>query len=285
MRRSLLFIPASHPAMIQNADVFDADGIIFDLEDAVDVSIKDAARDLITSYLRQVKTLNTEVLIRINHTNFDTLELDVKTTFSAQVDTYVCPKASVDALLFLDQLLTRLEQNENLNKKIQLLPIIESAKALLDLENIAKCPRVTGLILGAEDLATDMELERTDSGIEIMYARSQIVLVAKAYQIEAIDTPYTNTQDMNGLKADSLMAKRLGMQAKLAIHPNQIFTINETFSVTQKQINDAKKILKAYELKQSGVFSLDGKMIDEPIIERARKIISKAKKWGQIGEE
>jgi citrate lyase subunit beta / citryl-CoA lyase len=285
MRRSLLFIPASHPAMIQNADVFDADGIIFDLEDAVDVSIKDAARDLITSYLRQVKTLNTEVLIRINHTNFDTLELDVKTTFSAQVDTYVCPKASVDALLFLDQLLTRLEQNENLNKKIQLLPIIESAKALLDLENIAKCPRVTGLILGAEDLATDMELERTDSGIEIMYARSQIVLVAKAYQIEAIDTPYTNTQDMNGLKADSLMAKRLGMQAKLAIHPNQIFTINETFSVTQKQINDAKKILKAYELKQTGVFSLDGKMIDEPIIERARKIISKAKKWGQIGEE
>jgi citrate lyase subunit beta / citryl-CoA lyase len=285
MRRSLLFIPASHPAMIQNADVFDADGIIFDLEDAVEVSVKDAARDLISSYLKKTYDLKAEILIRVNHSNFDILERDVKATLSNKITSYVLPKASVESLLFLDQLLLALEKKENIKKKIHVLPIIESAKALLDLENIAKCPRVNGLILGAEDLATDMEIDRTDSGIEIMYARSQMVLVAKANHIEAIDTPFTNTQDMSGLKADALMAKRLGMQAKLAIHPNQIHIINETFSVSQEQIDYAKKVLKAYEIHQKGVFSLDGKMIDEPIIERARKILLKAKKWGQIGEE
>jgi citrate lyase subunit beta / citryl-CoA lyase len=271
MRRSLLFIPASNPAMIQNADIFDADGIIFDLEDSVQMSQKDAARDLLSAFLKETKMNNTEILVRINNIDLNSIKLDIETVFTKKLNTIVLPKASVDSIYFLDQCLAVLEKKHHIDHKIHILPIIETASALLDLQNIAKCPRVDGLLLGAEDLATDLEIERTLSGLEILYARSQIVVVAKANQIDAIDTPFIDTTNMAGLASDALMAKRLGMQAKLAIHPNQIELINETFSMSKAEIDNAKKIIEAFNKYQKGVFSLDGKMIDEPIIERARK--------------
>jgi citrate lyase subunit beta/citryl-CoA lyase len=138
--------------------------------------------------------------------------------------------------------------------------------------------RVNGILLGAEDLSSDMQFERTFVGDEILYPRAKIAYACAAYGIDAIDTPFVDVHNLDGLLKDSLRAKNLGMNAKSAIHPNQISIINKTFSPTQKQIENALKIELAAK-SNKGVFSLDGKMVDKPIIERSKKILEKARKY------
>jgi len=283
MRRSLLFIPANAPAMLQNADVFAADAVIFDLEDSVLIDQKDAANELLKQYLVQFSNLNMEKIVRINGVDTPFFEHDLKQIVSDQIDTIMLPKATKKAVEMVSNLLDKIEKMKKMKKKISLIPIIELAISFIEIHEIASNSRVSGLLLGAEDLATDLEVERTEVGHEIFYARSQVIITAKAYKIDAIDTPYTNTQSHEGLIADAMFAKSLGMNAKACIHPNQIDEVNRIFSPTEKEILYAKKVLLAYEdahNNQKGVFSVDGKMIDKPIIERSQKLIEKAKKWG-----
>ncbi|MBU1094804.1 MAG: CoA ester lyase [Firmicutes bacterium] len=282
MRRSLLFIPANSPAMLQNADVFASDSVIFDLEDAVVLSEKDAALSLVNEYLKKFEFDNLEIIIRIN--GLDTLlsknELD--TIVNDKIDTVMLPKATYETTLQLSKMLEKIEKQKKLTKKIGIIPIIELAKSVIEVNQIASVRGVTGLLLGGEDLATDLEVERTEQGLEILLSRSMVVLAAKANQIDAIDTPYTQTQNDEGLLKDTLFAKSLGMSAKVCIHPNQIETINQVFSPNEDEIAYAEKILNAVSQNMNnhkGAFSVDGKMIDKPIIERAQKLLEKAKKW------
>ena len=283
MRRSLLFIPANAPAMLQNADVFAADAVIFDLEDSVLIDQKDAANELLKQYLVQFSHLSMEKIVRVNGVDTTFFELDLKQIVSDQIDTIMLPKATKKAMDIVSSLLDKIEKSKKMKKKMSLIPIIELAISLIEIHEIASNPRVSGLLLGAEDLATDLEVERSEVGQEIFYARSQVIITAKAHKIDAIDTPYTNTQSQEGLVADAIFAKSLGMNAKACIHPNQIDEVNRIFSPSEKEILYAKKVLLAYEdamNNQKGAFSVDGKMIDKPIIERSQKLIEKAKKWG-----
>ncbi len=285
MRRSLLFIPANSPAMLQNADIFAADGIIFDLEDAVVVSEKDAALSLLDQYLSTFNLENLEIIIRINNlsTSFSPDELAI--IINDRIDTVMLPKATYQDTLSFSKLLDKVSTQKHLSKTITIIPIIESAISVIEVNEIASVPRVSGLLLGGEDLATDLEVQRTEKGLEILLSRSMVVLAAKANRIDAIDTPYTHIQNEDGLIFDSKFAKGLGMNAKVCIHPNQIDTINEIFSPSQLEIDDAKKIMLALsqmDLNQKGAFSIDGKMIDKPIIERAKKLLEKAEKWKLI---
>lgn len=283
MRRSLLFIPSNSPAMLQNADIFAADAIIFDLEDAIAITEKDAARILLDQYLNKFSLNQTEVIIRINSIDSEIGFDDLNKIVSDQIDTIMLPKASKEDLYILNEYLSKIELNKQLCKKIQVIPIIELASSIIDLKEIASAPRVNGLLLGAEDLSTDLEVARTEHGIEIQYARSVVVMYAKAYKIDAIDTPYTNTKDETGLIKDAQYASSLGMNAKACIHPNQIETVNTVFSPNPKDVEHAKKVMIAYEQAQKegkGAFSVDGKMVDKPIIERAKLLIKKAEKWG-----
>ncbi len=279
MRKSLLFIPGNSPAMLQNADVFGADGVILDLEDAVIISEKDNARNLVKSYLEYFDFNNLEIVIRIN--GLDTIygESDLEKLPLAKINTIMLPKATVGYLQKLDEILTKLEKKQKVEKNINVIPIIESAGAVLDLENIAKCNRVNGLLLGGEDLASDLEVERTKEGLEILYARSKMAVVGKALKIDCIDTPFTDTLNDEGLKADGYFSKGLGFNAKACIHPNQVNIVNEVYLPTEADVKWAKRVLIALEKAEKagkGAFSLDGKMIDEPIIKRARKILEKA---------
>ena len=136
-----------------------------------------------------------------------------------------------------------------------------------------------------EDLTSDMEVLRTKKGVEIEYPRARVAMACKAYKIDAIDTPFTDVTDNPGLKEDALHAMQLGMNCKAAIHPNQLDTINEVFMPSMTQIIWASRVMKANEdanAKGLGVFSLDGKMVDKPVLDRARKILAKAKKFGAI---
>jgi citrate lyase subunit beta/citryl-CoA lyase len=283
MRRSLLFIPSNSPAMLQNADIFSADSIIFDLEDAVAITEKDSARTLLEHYLKTFDLKNIEIIIRINAMESKYALEDIDQVVCDQIDTIMLPKANAADIKILSNYLDKTESAKQMKKKTKIIPIIELASSLLELKEIASSPRVDGLLLGAEDLSTDLEVPRSDSGIEILYARSIVVIHAKAYRIDAIDTPFTNTKDEEGLIRDSKFAASLGMNAKACIHPNQIDIVNQVFMPSIKEIEYAKKVLMAYEdaLKLGkGAFSVDGKMVDKPIIERAKILIKKAEKWG-----
>lgn len=282
MRRSLLFIPANSPAMLQNADVFNADCVIFDLEDAVLVSEKDAALSLVSEYLKKFQFEKLEIIIRINGLDTSFSKDDLNTVVSDHIDTIMLPKATYESTLKLSEMIQQIEKQKKLSKQIGIIPIIELAKSVIEINQIASISRVTGLLLGGEDLATNLEVERTEQGLEILFSRSMVVLAAKANQIDAIDTPYTQTQNEEGLLKDALFAKGLGMNAKSCIHPNQIDTVNTVFSPSEKEIEYAKKVIDALSKNQDnqkGAFSIDGKMIDKPIIERAQKLLEKAKTW------
>ena len=278
MRRSLLFIPGNNPGMLQSSDIFSSDAVIFDLEDAVSGTEKDSARSLVTNYLKAFRP-NIEIVIRIN--GFDTpfyLD-DLNAVLNCDIDAIMLPKARVHDILTLEEII------KSFKKDVKIIPIIEQAISLIEVEEIAKCELVDGILLGAEDYTKDLEVARTKEGNEIFYARCRVINACKAYKIDAIDTPFTDTNDEEGLLKDTKFAKSLGMNAKSAIHPNQIEVINKVFTPTEKEIEYATRVLIARDeafKKGLGVFSLDGKMVDKPVIERAEKVIEKAKRFGVL---
>jgi citrate lyase subunit beta/citryl-CoA lyase len=282
MRRSLLFIPANTPAMMQNADVFEADAVIFDLEDAVQLTEKDAAVDLFVQFVNQFKLKDIEIIVRINGLDTPYGEDNLRRIVSNHIDTIMLPKATVQSTAYCEGLIRKIEKKHKMTKEIQIIPIIERAISVIEAYEIASFERVNGLLLGAEDLSTDLEVERTEEGTEILFARSMVIMAAKANGIDAIDTPYTSTHHIQGLEKDARFAKSLGMNAKACIHPNQIDAVNHVFSPSMEAILHAKRIIEAEQeaiKQQRGAFSVDGKMVDKPIIERARKILEKAKQW------
>lgn len=282
MRRSMLFIPGNNPSMLQNSDVFESDSIIIDLEDAVNVMEKDSARNLVKCYLDNLKNKSSELVIRINGLDTDYYLDDLNQIVCEKIDAIMLPKAHVNDLKKLDEILNSLEKERNIVKMIKIIPIVELAESLLEVETMAFQNRVDGILLGAEDFTSDLEVTRTKDGEEIFYARNRIAVACAAAKIDAIDTPFTDTKDNLGLEMDCEKAISLGMKSKSCIHPNQIETVNEMFSPSQKTIDWAKRILQAKidaDKKGLGAFSVDGKMVDKPIIERAQKILKKAEKY------
>ncbi len=280
MKRSILFIPGNNPSMIQDSYIFDADGIIYDLEDAVAFSQKDSARIIVKSFVESGLIEDKEVIIRINDIDSKYYEDDVNLIVSNYIDTIMLPKATEASVLALASKLDEIEEAKEMSKRIKIIPIIELGQSVLEVERIVPHQRVSGVLLGAEDLSFDLGIMRTKEGAEIEYVRSKIVIAAKSYKKDAIDTPFTDVNDDEGLLKDAKRAKLLGMNAKACIHPRQARAINEVFSPSTFDIDYAKRVLKGFEEAQKvglGVFSLDGKMIDRPIIERAQNVILKAR--------
>ena len=285
MRRSLLFMPGNNPAMLQNSDLFESDGVIFDLEDAVSVTEKDSARILVSEFLKSKDSFPMEVIIRINGLDTDFYQADLSAVVSDKIDTIMLPKATVKDLQELNEILSKLENERKLTKKISVIPIIELTKSVLEIEEIVKQERVNGVLLGAEDLTSDLDVLRTKQGDEILYPRMRLAIACSAYKIDSIDTPFTDVNDEQGLISDSNKALSLGFTSKSAIHPSQVAIINQIFVPSPEKIKWALRVQQATETaskKGLGVFSLDGKMVDKPIIDRANKILQKAKRYNLI---
>lgn len=269
--------------MIQNAIVFDADAIIFDLEDAVALSQKDAARIIVNEFISSSFGFNKEIIVRVNGPDTPYFEDDIKMVVSNNIGAIMLPKATEATVRLLEARLEEIELNKNIPKKISIIPIIELAKSVLEIERIASLNRISGMLLGAEDLSLDMGIIRTKPGDEIQYVRSKLAVACKAYNIDAIDTPFVDVNDDEGLIADTKRARLLGMDSKSCIHPRQASIVNKVFSPSNFDIEYAKKVLLGYEEARKvglGVFSLEGKMIDKPIVERAQRVIARAKRFG-----
>lgn len=271
MSRSYLFIPGNTPSMIQNLDVFESDCIILDLEDSVLDYDKDAARILVSEFLKKYEFTNTEIFIRINDAESINFKEDVLQTNTLNIQGYVLPKADIDSI----------DKLRSLTGK-EIIPIIESPKSLLQLEQIVQKYQIRGILFGAEDFTKELGISRTLEGTEILYIRSKIAITCNAFNKESIDTPYVNAHDEEGIYIDARNAKNLGFTAKSCIHPNHVDAINDTFSPSEQEITEALRIIKKAETSEKGAFSLDGKMIDVPIIKKAEKTIEKAKKYNLI---
>ena len=286
MRRSLLFMPGNNPAMLQNSDVFDADAVIYDLEDAVSPTEKDSARNLVSAFLSaRKKPFPMEIVVRINGLDTDYYLADLKAVVSDKIDTIMLPKATVKYLKELDEILAEIEKEKGLSKKIGVIPIIELSVSVLEIDEIVKMPRVNGVLLGAEDLTSDLEVSRTKKGDEILYPRQKLAYACSAYKIDSIDTPFTDVADEEGLEKDCRFVCGIGLTSKAAIHPNQVGVINSIFVPSQDKIKWALRVEEASKNaleKGLGVFSLDGKMVDKPVMERAKKILLKAKRYNLI---
>ncbi len=268
--KTLLFMPGNNPGMLQSSDILGADGIIIDLEDAVAITEKDSARILVREYLNTFET-KSDVFVRINPLDTPFFYEDLESIKDLDIKGVVLPKASVDSMEALDKFLT----DNNLN--FDVIGLVETSLGLeMSLQILSKSKYVKGVLLGAEDLTLDLGAKRTKKSDEIAYARSRIIAVAKALQIEAIDTPWTDTDDYEGLKADTLNAKDLGMTGKALISPRHVDIVNGIFAPSEKEVQYALRVVegvKAANEKGLGAFSLDGKMVDAPIIKRALNLL------------
>jgi len=279
IRRSRLYIPGNNPSIMQNIAVFGADTVILDLEDAVAPPEKDAARILVKYALENVDFGRTERGVRINPLNTPFGKKDLDMVLSSDVELIFLPKTeSAEDVKELCSLIG--------DREICISPIIETAKGVLNAYEIASAdPRVVMLCFGAEDFTRDIGAERTREGKELFWARSMIVMGAKAAGIQASDTVFSDINDMDGLIQETRFAKSLGFDGKGLIHPSQIEPVHMVFSPTQEEIEYARKVVDALreaEEKGLGVIALGKKMIDKPVAERAKRILKLAEELGLL---
>lgn len=290
MRRSMLFIPGNNPGMLQNAGVLGADSLILCLEDAVSITEKDTARILVRNAIKNINFYNSEIVVRINPLTSEFGREDIFEIAPAGPHGLMVPKATEEDIIAADNMLSQIEEERGFEKgSIKLFPLVETAYGLENVYNIISASkRNVGVLLGAEDLTADLGIRRTKAGEEIFYARSKVAAACRALRVDAIDTPFTDLDDTEGFIKDIERGKSIGMTGKAAINPRQIDRIHEVFAPTEREINYAKKVMEANEEAKRdgiGVFSLDGKMVDAPIIARAERIIRKARLAGLLQEE
>ncbi len=291
MRRSMLFLPGNNPNMLINGNCLGADAIIFDLEDAVSPAEKDAARILVRNTLRYMDFSGCEKIVRINSIDTPYWQADLAAILPWKPDMILLPKtgSAADAQA-ADAYMTELEQKLGMEPNtVALMPLIETALGVENAFAIAtSTKRVRALFLGAEDLTADLQCKRTKEGKEIFYARTRLVMAARAAGVEVYDTPFTDVNDDIGIREDAEFAKNLGFSGKASISPRHVEVINEVFSPTQADIEYAYEVLDAIALanKQGkGAISLRGKMIDAPIVTRAQRTIDMAVALGLGREE
>ena len=282
LRRSMMFVPGNNPGMIRDAHIYGSDCIMFDLEDSVSINEKDAARFLVYKALTSLKYGKKELVVRINDLGSGLGVTDLEAMVRAQPDVIRLPKTeTAQDVTDCETEIARIEREIGLPEgKTKMMAAIESAKGVLNAYDIARSSsRLIGIALGAEDYVTDLRTTRSPEGIELLFARSMIVNAARAAGIAALDTVYSDVNNEEGFIAEATLIKKLGFDGKSIISPRQIEPLHRVFTPTEKDIIKAKAIMEAIaeaELRGSGVASLNGKMIDKPVVERARYMIERA---------
>ena len=291
MRRSLLFLPGNTPNMLINGSCLGADAVIFDLEDAVSPGEKDAARILVRNTMTYMDFRGCEKVVRINGIDTPYWREDLDEILPCRPDLILLPKTgSALDIREADAYIAQVEERLGLDSgAVGLVALIETALGVENAFSIASAsPRVAALFLGAEDLTADLRCKRTKEGREIEYARTRLVTAARAAGVEVYDTPFTDVNDDEGARSDALTAKSLGFTGKAAISPRHLAAINDVFSPTAEEIDYAYEVMEAIAAAQrqgKGAVALRGKMIDAPIVARARRTIATAQALGLGREE
>ncbi|MCM1291643.1 MAG: citrate (pro-3S)-lyase subunit beta [Prevotella sp.] len=290
LRRTMMFVPGNNPAMMQDAYIYHPDSIMLDLEDSVSMAEKDTARLLVHNALKSIDYGDTEMVVRINPLNTPYGKKDIEAVVKAGVHVIRMPKTeTAEEVVEVEREILRVENEIGCPGRTQIMAAIESALGVVNAYDIATAsPRMMGIALGAEDYCANLKTQRSKDGDELRLARETIVVAARAAGIDALDTVYSNLNDMDTFRKEVEYIKTLGFDGKSIINPRQIDVVNEVFTPSQKDIDKAQTIIAAIkeaEKKGSGVIAVNGKMIDKPVVIRAQRTIELAIASGAIKKE
>ena len=278
-RRSRLYLPGTQAKLMLNAGIHQPDAIILDLEDSVAPSEKNSARIIVRNALRTLDFFGAERMVRINQGNLGLKDLEAIVPHNVHL--ILVPKVeNAKQLKAVDDKIQNIRKDCGRKEPVYLMPILESAKGILNSLEIAKASKNNvAIAIGLEDYTADIGVERTNQGRESLFARSQVVNAARYAGIQAIDTVFSDVGDDVGLRLSVQEAKELGFDGKGCIHPRQIKPIHEEFAPSKTEIEKAKKIVLAFDIAEKkglGVVSLGSKMIDPPVVKRALQTIDLA---------
>jgi citrate lyase subunit beta/citryl-CoA lyase len=273
-RRTVLFSPGDRPELCRKAPATGADTIAFDLEDAVAPARKAEARAAVVDLLTDpaFDPDGVEVAVRIA-AGPDAAATDLDALADAdRLDAVMVPKATVETVRHVVDAL------DGWSRPVPILALIETAAGVLDARDVATVPGVDALCFGAEDLAADLGATRTDEGTEVLYAREHVVLAARPAGADAVDTVYTDLDDLDGLRSATRFAATLGYDGKMVVHPDQVSVVHDALAPDPEDVAWAERVLAAREAADAdgrGVFEVDGEMIDAPLIARAERILDR----------
>jgi citrate lyase subunit beta/citryl-CoA lyase len=281
VNRSYLFVPGKKNNVVEKAVSSDADFVIIDLEDAVAISEKENAREIVKEALLNFKEKK-PIYIRINDISTPFWEEDVKYAATYGAHGIVVPKA--ESREGIQKVCRSLRSYFLLNgdkervADFKVIPLIETAKGVQFVYDIAGAdPFIERLAFGYIDYSLDINCELTPGGIELLYTRSQIVVASRAAEIDApIDAVYPNIKNPEGLEAETRHAKQLGFRAKLIIHPKQIDVVHNVFSPTEQEIEEAKAIVEQFEkAEKEGIasISVNDSLVDYPVYKKAKDVL------------
>lgn len=282
--RSLLFVPGNQAKMLEKAMEFTPDALVPDLEDSVPVDEKAHAREVTASFLPRLAQRGSHLIPRVNSLDTGLLEDDLAAMVGPHVYGVSVGKIyTPQDVQVISDIIGRFEQQAGVPVgQVKLVLWIETAMALVHCYEICTAsPRIVGVAFGAEDLTNDMGIERSSDDSEVAVPRSIMCVAARAADVLALDTPYFAFRDPEGLQQNALASKKIGFKGKFAIHPAQIDRINATFSPSPADIESARRVVAAFEEAERagrGSTSLDGKVVDVPVVKRARALLEVAKR-------
>ena len=290
LRRSMMFVPGNNPGMIADSRIYNADSIMFDLEDSVSYTEKDTARFLVYNALKTLNFGKKEIVVRINDLASGLGIKDLEAIVPAGVHVVRLPKTdSAQDVIDCEREIERIEKEHGIPVgSTGMMAAIESANGVLNAREIAHASdRLIGIALGAEDYVTDLKTTRAD-GTELLFARSMILNGARSAGIAALDTVYSDVNNEEGFIAECTLIKKLGFDGKSVINPRQIAPLHNCLVPGEKDLRKAYAIMDAIaeaNAKGSGVASLNGKMIDKPVVIRAQRLIALAEADKAAAEE
>lgn len=282
-RRAILYMPGDNWKMITKSITLGVDSICMDMEDGTAVNKKAEARETIAKALQELNFGSSEKLARINSVGSGWEKDDIESVLPYHPDGIVIPKVeSYEQVEWASKIIESAELKHGWKvNSIRILIGIETAKGILNLKEIASHPRLDAMIFGGEDFAASIGATRTKEAIELLYARQAIIVACAANDLQAIDIVTIDYKDTELLKRESEFGTRLGFSGKQIIHPNQVSAVQEAFTPSDQEIAHAKRIVETFEANQKegkGAYSLDGKMIDMPLLKHAQKVLARAKK-------
>ena len=286
-RRALLYMPGDDRHKIEKALTLGVDCICMDMEDGVAQNRKAQARRTIAEALRDLDFGRSEKLARINPVGSGLETEDLQEVLPFRPDGVVIPKVeTLEQIQWASEKIeaAELERGWSLGS-IRLLAGVETPKAILNLKEIASHPRLEALIFGGEDYAASIGARRTPGALELLYARSAVVAACAAYGLQAIDMVSIDFKDLEALRREASFGAQLGYTGKQVIHPAQVAPVQEAFTPDDAAIQSARQLVEAFESHQargSGVFALDGRMIDMPLVKAARGVLERARAAGKI---
>ena len=287
-RRALLYMPGDDRRKIEKSATLGVDCICMDMEDGVAISHKTEARAVVAQAMKDIDFGTSERCIRINSFGSGFEKFDLAAAIATNPDAIVLPKVETAAQVkSISDYIEMYELSSKMNiGSIRMLVGLETAKGILNLKEIAEADkRLDAIIFGAEDYAASIGATRTKQATEVLYARSAVVNVCAANELQAIDMVYIDFRDVEGLRLEAEQGAGLGFGGKQIIHPNQVEPVQEAFTPSAEAIEYAQRVVAAFSASQKegkGAFALDGKMIDMPLLKNAQKVLSRAKAAGKI---